>query len=184
MHFTKAFLALALVAAPVLAAPAAVAEDSLETRAVSALLRSPLCYWTSLTLSHILQTYVYCNPKTNTSPVKSFKIDVDNAQAQAKVAGFTAGKSGDPHGYENGDKINWGVNNCDDGKSPLFEYPIFWEGAKQKEWQKDTKSKSQEKTPIRVVYANKNGGIDYCGIMTHSEVDKDYQGKDFFQKCT
>jgi hypothetical protein len=135
-------------------------------------------------LSRILQTFVFCNPKTNTSPVKSFKVDVDNAQAQAKVAGFTTGKSGDPHGYENGDKINWGVNNCDDGKSPLFEYPIFWEGAKQKEWQKDTKSKSQEKTPIRVVYANKNGAIDYCGIMTHSEVDKNFQGKDFFQKCT
>ena len=38
MHFTKAFLALALVAAPIFAAPAAVAEDSLETRDVSALL--------------------------------------------------------------------------------------------------------------------------------------------------
>ena len=36
MHFTKAFLALALIAAPILAAPAAVAEDSLEARAVSA----------------------------------------------------------------------------------------------------------------------------------------------------
>ena len=44
MHFTKAFLALAFVAAPVLAAPAAVAGDNLEARAVSALLRSPLCY--------------------------------------------------------------------------------------------------------------------------------------------
>jgi hypothetical protein len=39
MHFTKAFLALALVAAPIFAAPAAVAEDDhLESRAVSALL--------------------------------------------------------------------------------------------------------------------------------------------------
>jgi len=161
MQFTKAFLALALVATPIFAAPAAVAEDSLEARA----------------------TTVLCKPKTNTSPVKSFKVDVDNAKAQAKVAGFTTGKSGDPHGYGNGDKIHWGVNNCDDGKSPLFEYPVFWEGAKQKEWKKDTKSKEQEKTPIRVVYANKNGGIVYCGIMTHSEVDKDFQGKAFFQKC-
>ena len=38
MQFTKAFLALALVATPIFAAPAAVAEDSLETRAVSTLL--------------------------------------------------------------------------------------------------------------------------------------------------
>jgi hypothetical protein len=183
MHFTKPFLALALVAAPIFAAPAAVAEDSLETRDVGALVWSPLYYWASLTLARILQTYVYCQPKTNTSPVKSFKVNVGNARAQAKVAGFTGGKSGDPHGYGNGDRINWGVNNCDDGKSPLFEYPVFWDGAKQTQWQKDTKSKDQGKTPIRVVYANKNGGIVYCGIMTHSEVDKNYQGKDFFQKC-
>ncbi|KAN0072018.1 Ribonuclease/ribotoxin [Elaphomyces granulatus] len=162
MQFTKAFLALALVAAPIFAAPTAVAEDGqLGSRA----------------------TTVNCKPKTNASNIKSFKVDVDNAQSQAKVAGFTAGKSGDPHGYGNGDKISWGVTNCDDGKSPLFEYPVFWEGAKQKEWQKDTKSSSQEKTPIRVVYANKNGGIVYCGIMTHSNVDKDYQGKGAFEKC-
>jgi hypothetical protein len=39
MQFTKAFLALALVAAPIFAAPTAVAEDGqLESRAVSALL--------------------------------------------------------------------------------------------------------------------------------------------------
>ena len=39
MQFTQAFLALALVAAPIFAAPAAVAEDGqLESRAVSALL--------------------------------------------------------------------------------------------------------------------------------------------------
>jgi len=137
----------------------------------------------TLQLLLILQTYVYCKPKTNASNIKSFKVDVDNAKSQAKVAGFTAGKSGDPHGYGNGDHIHWGVTNCDDGKSPLFEYPVFWEGAKQKEWKKDTKTSSQEKTPIRVVYANKNGGIVYCGIMTHSEVDKDYQGKAFFEKC-
>ena len=43
MHFTKAFLALALVAAPIFAAPAAVTENGLEARAVSALLSSPLC---------------------------------------------------------------------------------------------------------------------------------------------
>jgi hypothetical protein len=132
-------------------------------------------------LPWILQTYVFCKP--NNSPVKSFKVDVDNAKAQAKVAGFTPGGSGDPHIYENRDRINWGVPNCDNGKNPLFEYPVFWEGAKQKQWQKDTKSKDQEKTPIRVVYANTRGGIVYCGIMTHSEVDKDFQGKAYFQKC-
>lgn len=43
MQFTKAFLALALVAAPIFAAPAAVTENGLEARAVSALLSSPLC---------------------------------------------------------------------------------------------------------------------------------------------
>lgn len=46
MHFTKAFLTLALVAAPILAAPAAV-EDGvspapLEDRAVSTLLSAPV----------------------------------------------------------------------------------------------------------------------------------------------
>lgn len=83
----------------------------------------------------------------------------------------------------NGDSIHWGVDNCDNGKNPLFEYPIFWKGANQKEWKKDTKTKDQDKTPIRVVYANKNGGVSYCGVMTHSEVDKNYQGKGFFEKC-
>ena len=37
MHFTKPFFVLALVAAPIFAAPAAVAEDSLEIRDVGAL---------------------------------------------------------------------------------------------------------------------------------------------------
>ncbi|EGO22478.1 hypothetical protein SERLADRAFT_473356 [Serpula lacrymans var. lacrymans S7.9] len=167
MHFTKALLALALVAAPVFATPTAIVKDSVEARAPS-----------------ISQTYVTCNPKTNTSPTKSFKVDVNNAQSQAKSAGFVAGKSGDPHGYNSGDGIKWGSNNCDNGKNPLFEYPVFWVGAKQKEWQKDTKTSGQEKTPIRVVYANVNGGIYYCGVMTHSEVDKNYQGKAFFEKCS
>ncbi|KAN0075657.1 Ribonuclease/ribotoxin [Elaphomyces granulatus] len=176
MQFTKAFLALALVAAPIFAAPTAVAEDGqLESRAVNRSL--------TLQLLWILQTYVYCRPVINASNTRSFKVDVDNAQSQAKAAGFTAGKSGDPHGYGNGDHIIWGVTNCDDGRSPLFEYPVFWEGAKQKEWQKDTRTSSQEKTPIRVVYANKNGGIVYCGIMTHSEVLVNHQGMAFFQQC-
>jgi hypothetical protein len=36
------------------------------------------------------------------------------------------------------------------------------------------------KTPLRVVYVNQNGGAKYCGVMTHSEVEKDFQGKEFF----
>lgn len=55
MHFTKAFLALALVAAPIFAAPAATVEDSvpaapLEARDVSTLLFAtpmPLCRQTA-----------------------------------------------------------------------------------------------------------------------------------------
>jgi len=161
MQFTKAFLALAIVAAPILAAPAAVAENGLEARA----------------------TTVTCNPSKNSSPAKPFKVDVNDAKAQAKIAGFTAGKSGDPHGYGNGDGITWGVDNCDRKKNPLHEYPIFWVGSEQKEWEKDTRSKSQQRTPIRVVYANVNGAIVYCGIMTHSVVDKEYQGSKAFEKC-
>ncbi|KAL2000167.1 hypothetical protein VTN02DRAFT_3466 [Thermoascus thermophilus] len=165
MHFTKVFLSLALVAASVFAAPAAV-EDGIST--------APL---------EDRATSVICKPKTNTSPTKSFNVDVDNARQQAQGAVFQSGKSGYPHRYMNGDKIHWGVDNCDNGKNPLFEYPVFWKGSKQKEWKKDTKTKDQDKTPLRVVYANKNGGVSYCGVMTHSEVDKSYQGKGFFQKC-
>lgn len=136
-----------------------------------------------LTLSLIPQTFVLCKPSKNTSGIKSFKVDIANAKAQGQSAGFKAGKSGDPHGYNSGDGIVWGVDNCDNKKNPLFEYPVFWDTAAQKEWKKGTKSKDQGKTPIRVVYANKNGGISYCGIMTHSEVDKTYQGKGFFEHC-
>ncbi|KAN0072031.1 Ribonuclease/ribotoxin [Elaphomyces granulatus] len=165
MHFTKAFLALALVAAPIFAAPAAVAEDDhLESRA----------------------TYVFCRPMKDASNMKTsgFKVDVDNAKRLAQAAGFIPGKSGDPYGYENGDNLNWGVLNCEGKNNPLFEYPIFWEGSKlQQEWKKDTKSNQQAKTPIRVVYANKEGSFIYCGIMTHQEVDKDYQGKGAFELC-
>jgi ribonuclease len=138
----------------------------------------------SLTLLWILQTYVSCKPETNDSGTKVFKVDVDNAKSQAKAAGFVAGKSGDPHGYENHEKITWGVQNCDSGKIPLYEYMIYWEGAKQKEWQKDTKTSNQEKTPIRVVYANKNGGNIYCGVAIKSNVDKTFQGSGAFLKCS
>ncbi|KFY93359.1 hypothetical protein V500_03734 [Pseudogymnoascus sp. VKM F-4518 (FW-2643)] len=167
MHFTKAFLALALVAAPIFAAPAATVEDGVSAAPLEA-----------------RNTFVLCKPSKNTSGIKSFKVDIANAKAQGQSAGFKAGKSGDPHGYNSGDGIVWGVDNCDNKKNPLFEYPVFWDTAAQKEWKKGTKSKDQSKTPIRVVYANKNGGISYCGIMTHSEVDKTYQGKGFFEHCS
>ncbi|KAN0072025.1 Ribonuclease/ribotoxin [Elaphomyces granulatus] len=165
MQFTKAFLTFALIAAPIFAAPApaAVAEDGhLESRA----------------------TYVSCKPKTGDFTTKPFKVDVDNAKKQAKAAGFTAGKSGDPHGYQNHEKIIWGVDDCDNGKNPLFEYMIYWEGAAQKEWKKDTKSKDQEKTPIRVLYAkNATNHAVYCGVAIKSNVDKTFQGSGAFLKC-
>ena len=117
--------------------------------------------------------------------MKSFTVSVDNAKSQASVAGFQSGTSGDPHLYGNGDNIIWGVYNCDSGKNSLSEYPVYWQkGGIQQQWQKDAKSKDQSKTPIRVVYANVDGGVVYCGIMTHSDVDRSYQGKGFFQQCT
>ncbi|KFZ23185.1 hypothetical protein V502_02337 [Pseudogymnoascus sp. VKM F-4520 (FW-2644)] len=134
MHFTKAFLALALVAAPIFAAPAATVEDGVSAAPLEA-----------------RNTFVLCKPSKNTSGIKSFKVDIANAKAQGQSAGFKAGKSGDPHGYNSGDGIVWGVDNCDNKKNPLFEYPVFWDTAAQKEWKKGTKSKDQSKTPIRVV---------------------------------
>jgi hypothetical protein len=125
---------------------------------------------------------VTCRPKTNKSPKKSFPVDVDYAKSQANKAGFKAGKSGDPHAYHNGDNLVFGVKECDVKGAPLWEYPVFWQGTAagsgQIEWVKDLK------TPIRVVYVNQNGGTKYCGVMTHAQVEKDYQGKDFFQICT
>jgi hypothetical protein len=112
-------------------------------------------------------------------------VDVDNAKSEMKKAGFSdQTASGDPHKYNGGDGIKWGVQNCDAKGAIVMEYPVYWTGAKAKSWQKDKKTAGQEKTPIRVVYANKSGTAIYCGIMTHSEVDKDYQGKKFFEKCT
>jgi hypothetical protein len=66
---------------------------------------------------------------------------------------------------------------------------VFWQGTNgakgQLEWQKDVKTDKQKmKTPVRVVYVNQNGGAKYCGVMTHSEVDADFQGKKFFEHCT
>jgi hypothetical protein len=65
----------------------------------------------------------------------------------------------------------------------IRQTPIQSGGSKVLEWKKDVKTSDQEWTPIRVAYGNKNGGIVYCGVITHSEADRNYQGKDFLQKC-
>ncbi|KAM5354692.1 hypothetical protein ACJ41O_001339 [Fusarium nematophilum] len=129
--------------------------------------------------------FVFCKPKLN-GKEKSFKVDVAVAQAQARKAGLTTGKSGDPHRYFNGDKLVFGVNNCDKASAILWEYPIYWVEKKGVEWEKDVKTDKQRggSTPIRVVYSNSNGGIEYCGVMTHSTVNANNQGSAFFQKCT
>nr|AJF93387.1 hirsutellin toxin [Hirsutella thompsonii]AJF93388.1 hirsutellin toxin [Hirsutella thompsonii] len=126
---------------------------------------------------------VTCRPKLD-GREKPFKVDVATAQAQARKAGLTTGKSGDPHRYFAGDHIRWGVNNCDKADAILWEYPIYWVG-KNAEWAKDVKTSQQKggPTPIRVVYANSRGAVQYCGVMTHSKVDKNNQGKEFFEKC-
>lgn len=97
-------------------------------------------------------------------------------------AGLAEGKSGDPHVYGNTDKLHWGVGACDKNSAHLLEYPIFWEGDKT-EWKKDEYTSLQNKTPIRVVFANANGASVYCGVMTHSKVSATHQGEDFFTKC-
>ncbi|KAI0892732.1 Ribonuclease/ribotoxin [Annulohypoxylon nitens] len=172
MHFTKIFLSLALAGASVSALPVEEngAAVELETRA----------------------SEVTCTPKNNQSGTKSFKVSMSYATDQAKKAAFSKGKSGDPHNYGNGDNIQWGVKGCNVKGAQLWEYPIYWDdkkvNGKVQEWQKDSPSSGQAKTPIRVVYIVDNGTHDkrpkVCGVMTHSEVDKDFQGKDFFQKCT
>ncbi|KAF2998981.1 hypothetical protein E8E13_007551 [Curvularia kusanoi] len=132
---------------------------------------------------------VTCTPTSNQSKTKNFIVDVAYAKGQVSKAAFKTGKSGDPHAYNGGDNIIWGVKECDVKKAPLWEYPVFWQGTKGKsgqlEWEKDVKTDKQKmKTPIRVVYVNQNGGAKYCGIMTHSEVTADFQGQKFFQHCT
>ncbi|KFG78708.1 hirsutellin A toxin [Metarhizium anisopliae] len=130
---------------------------------------------------------VICEPRqdTETGKIKKFKVDVGVAEDQAKKAGLITGKSGDPHRYMNGDKINFGIHNCDKEGAILWEYPIYWVG-KKAEWMKDEKTDRQPggPTPIRVVYANNNGNIVYCGVMTHAVVKSNNQGEKFFLKCT
>lgn len=105
------------------------------------------------------------------------------------------GDSGDPHRYfnsphrnpteNNGNALHFGVHDCDSKDAELWEYPVYWETkGKTKEWQKDVKTNKQDKTPIRVVYVNKNGGSKYCGVMIHSKVTADFQGHEGFDLCT
>lgn len=67
----------------------------------------------------------------------------------------------------------------------MIQDPIYWDSAK-KEWKKDDLSAGQDKTPLRVVYFEDKGNSNrpkICGVMTHSKVDENNQGKDFFQIC-
>ncbi|KAJ5127426.1 hirsutellin A toxin [Penicillium atrosanguineum] len=124
-------------------------------------------------------------PKLNSTHDKLFKVDVAVAKTQAKKAGLTTGKSGEPHRYYNGDHIHFGVHNCDKRDAILWEYPIYWVD-KRAEWEKDVKTTYQKggPTPIRAVYANSNGGIEYCGVMTYTIVNDKNQGSGFFTKCS
>ncbi|OAQ65109.1 hirsutellin A toxin [Pochonia chlamydosporia 170] len=165
MKFFATLLTAAALNTPVLAGPVAeLVENNLEERA----------------------PFVNCRPRLNNAagPIRNFQVDVAVAQAQARKAGFTTGKSGDPHRYYNGDGLVFNIYNCDKAGAMLWEYPIYWVG-KNAEWEKDTKTDRQPggPTPIRVVYANNNGGIVYCGVMTHSIVTNNNQGQGFFQLC-
>ncbi|KAG8422863.1 hypothetical protein J3459_009957 [Metarhizium acridum] len=57
---------------------------------------------------------------------KKFRVDVGVAEDQARKAGFTTCRSGDPHRYMNGDNIEFGSHNCDQGKEQfLWKDPIY-----------------------------------------------------------
>ncbi|KLU91503.1 hypothetical protein MAPG_10021 [Magnaporthiopsis poae ATCC 64411] len=167
MRFLAALAAAtAIFAGPALAGPVPVTEvrSGLEQRAAT----------------------VTCRPKLEgKNTVKTFTVDLARAESAARNAGLTTGKSGDPHRYHNGDGLVFNKNNCDKKDAILWEYPVYWEGIKG-DWQKDTKTDKQPNgpTPLRAVYANANGGIVFCGVMTHSTVTAKNQGKAFFQLCT
>lgn len=136
--------------------------------------------------------WVTCRPSENKSGTRSFRVNTANASKQASEVGLVRGKSGDPHRYfngakkgspNNGDALHFGVPDCDSKDADLYEYPVYWQGAKAKEWKKDTRTDKQENTPIRVVYVNKNGGSKYCGIMIHKKVTKDFKGEEDFKLC-
>ncbi|KAJ2969936.1 hypothetical protein NQ176_g8419 [Zarea fungicola] len=127
---------------------------------------------------------VTCRPTLN-GQIKPFRVDLGTAQSEARRVGLAPGKSGDPHRYFNGDGIHWGVQNCDKPGAILLEYPIYQIG-KNAQWQKDTLTSAQKggPTPLRTVFANANGGVVFCGVMTHSQVNAQNQGLSHFSHCT
>lgn len=59
-----------------------------------------------------------------------------------------------------------------------------WTTAKAQAWDKNVKKvgNQEQNTPIRVVYANHNGCVFYCGVMIHEAVSADFQGSGRFRK--
>lgn len=102
MYISNSIIALALAATPIFALPTQESTNDLAAR-----------------------DGVYtCKPKDNESNVKSFTVSESRAIAQAGVALYSAGKSGDPHKYGNGDGFQWGVKGCDKtgpNKHQLYE---------------------------------------------------------------
>lgn len=176
MKFTTAIFALA-AATGALAAPA---TEIIEDRASVGLPNCPNHLIFSLT--HF-QT-VTCKPKL-AGKAKSFKVSLATAEAEARRAGLAPGKSGDPHRYFAGDGIHWGVDGCDKASAILLEFPIYQVG-KSAQWEVNTLTSAQKggPTPLRTVFANGSGGVIFCGVMTHSTVDADNRGHDFFERCT
>jgi ribonuclease/clavin/mitogillin len=92
--------------------------------------------------------------------------------------------------YQGKDGFTWGVHNCDSGKKSLLEYPIFGDSktapksSSSTKWQKEKLTSGQPATPLRVVFSNCCGAPVLCGVMTHSKVDANGVGSDFFTKCT
>ncbi|KAI0438911.1 Ribonuclease/ribotoxin [Xylaria telfairii] len=166
MQFTQGLVALFFLVAPALCAPT---EGNLVSAADALAARD---------------TTVTCRPMTNHSPTRNFRVSVDNAKSQARAVKFKTGRSDYPHRFGNMEHIHWGVRQCDEAKADLEEYPVFWSGSRQREWRADDKKSDQEKTPIRVMYANARGTVVYCGIVTHDTVGSDYAGSGNFSKCT
>ncbi|PWY83395.1 hypothetical protein BO70DRAFT_395841 [Aspergillus heteromorphus CBS 117.55] len=132
-----------------------------------------------------------CTPTTNESGNR-FTVQETTAEAQAKAAGYTKGKSGYPHTFQNIDGIDWEVAECDaqprSEESKLKEYPIYWTSSTTKAWTKDKKKNAvgyNPKTPMRVVYMEGDDDeLIFCGVMIHEEVLASNQGDKRFVKCT
>ncbi|KAM4055134.1 hypothetical protein HRG_005941 [Hirsutella rhossiliensis] len=173
-------LSAALLATGVLSAASAFAAPGLDVKTAHLESRAPV---------------ITCNPKLQGDKAKKpYQVDEATARAQAKVAGpFSidkAPKSGFPHRFHNGEKIHFNIADCDKEEATLWEYPIYWVdkkvGKKAAVWNIQTKKKDQPggPTPIRVVYSGEPGHIHYCGVMVHSEVNKDGEATaKTFDKC-